>query len=326
MQAWLWIGFVGFVLVMMVLDLYVVGRKDRAVPVKVALAWTGVCVLLALAFTPVLHVIYDRHLWGIGLATASADALGGGMAVTLFIQGWLLEYSLSVDNLFVFALIFSHFRVPSARQHRVLAWGIIAALILRGVMIGAGAVLFQRFHWLLYVAGAFLMYAAIGMVRGEEAHFDAERHWAARLTRKVFPLEPRFHGDRFFVRLGREQGGRVAMTPLFVVLVVINVVDIVFALDSIPAIFGVTTDPFLVFTSNVFAILGLRSLFFALAGLMQQFQYIKFSLVFILAFIGVKMLLSGYYPIADEVALAVILAALLVGVAASLLVSRRGKG
>jgi tellurite resistance protein TerC len=294
MQAWLWAGFVAFVIVMMVLDLKVVGARYKIVPVKIALAWTGVCVLLALAFTPFLKHIYDTHLWGIG-STSGHDgiAMTGRTAVTLFLEGWLLEYSLSIDNLFVFAVIFRYFRVPAELQHRALAWGIIAALILRGVMIGAGSWLFSNFDWMLYVAGLFLLWTAWNMVMGKNEDFDPEKHWAARLAKKVFPFEPRFHGDKFFVRAPVYDGGGrgvLSMTPLFLVLIVLNVVDVVFALDSIPAVFGITTDPFLVFTSNVFAILGLRSLYFAIAALMGKFDKLPYALAAILAFIGVKML------------------------------------
>lgn len=306
MQALLWAGFVAFVIVMMLLDLFVVGKKGEVVPVRKALAWTGVCIALALAFVPVLYWMYDSHVLGMGAAHADMPAMGGREAASIFLQGWLLEYALSVDNLFIFAVIFLHFRVEAQHQHRVLAWGIIAALILRGVMIGAGTVLLTRFDWLLPLAGAFLIYTAWGMVSGGDDEFDAEHHWSAKLVRKVWPLEPRFHGDRFFVKVpSRDNASKLvrAMTPLFLVLVVVNIVDVVFALDSIPAVFGISTniDPFLVFTSNVFAILGLRSLYFAIAALMGKFDRLKYALAFILAFIGVKMIAENGEAIAGVV-------------------------
>lgn len=332
MQAWLWAGFVAFVVVMIVLDLKVIGGRHRVMPVKLAVTWTLVCMVLALAFMPVLKYLYDTNLWGIGLSTEEGKpAMTGRSAMLLFFQGWLLEYSLSVDNLFVFAVIFRYFRVPAEIQHRALTWGIIAALILRGVMIGAGAWLFSTFDWMLYVAGAFLIWTAWHMISGKDDDFNPEQHWASRLTRKVFPLEPRFHDDKFFVRLppppGAAQGtkGVLAMTPLFLVLVMIEVSDVIFALDSIPAIFGITTDPFLVFTSNVFAILGLRSLYFAIAALMGKFEKLSYALAGILAFIGLKMLLEkplehyAHTHIPIWVSLTVILVALTAGIVWSLL-------
>lgn len=298
MQAFLWAGFLAFVIAMMLIDLYVVGKKGEVVPVRKALAWTGVCIALALAFVPVLYWMYNSHTLGMGAAHADKPAMSGREAAAIFVQGWLLEYALSVDNLFIFAVIFLHFRVPAEHQHRVLGWGIIAALILRGIMIGAGTVLLTRFHWLIPLAGVFLIYTGWGMVTGGDDEFDAEHHWSAKIVRKVWPLEPRFHGDKFFVRVpDRTDPAKMvrAMTPLFLVLVVVNVVDVVFALDSIPAVFGISKniDAFLVFTSNVFAILGLRSLYFAIAALMGKFDRLKYALAFILAFIGVKMILES---------------------------------
>ncbi|MFO0833095.1 MAG: TerC/Alx family metal homeostasis membrane protein [Phycisphaerales bacterium] len=303
MQAILWAGFIAFVLVMMLIDLFVVSRKGEAVPVRKALAWTGVCIVAALAFVPLLYLLYSTHAMGIGSGDATKPGVGGREAASIFLQGWLLEYALSVDNLFVFAVIFQHFRVPAEHQHRVLGWGIIAALVLRGVMIGAGTVLLNLFHWLIPLAGVFLIYTGWGMARGQEDEFDAEHHWSAQFVRKFWPLEPRFHGDRFFVTVpDRNDATRSmrAMTPLFLVLVVVNVVDVVFALDSIPAVFGISRniDAFLVFTSNVFAILGLRSLYFAIAALMGKFDRLKYALAFILAFIGVKMILENGEAIA----------------------------
>jgi tellurite resistance protein TerC len=335
----LWAGFVAFVLVMMVLDLKFVGRKKGQVSIKLALAWTGVCVALALAFVPAVYVIYEQHLWGMGVAKA-ADLMGpptpegigpgarttGLTAASWFLQGWLLEYSLSVDNIFVFAVIFRHFQVPDKHQHRVLAWGIIAALVLRGVMIGLGTFLVAQFDWLLYVAALFLLYTAWSMVRGKDEEYDPEKSVMLRTARRLFPITDEFHGDHFFVRQTHLKPPRWAATPMLLVLVVLNVVDIVFALDSIPAILGITTDPFIVFTSNVFAILGLRSLYFVLAGMMHKFKYLNVSLAVILAFVGVKMLLHHPIPglgiggieISGPVSLGVIVASLATGVVMSI--------
>lgn len=306
MQSLLWAGFIAFVVVMMLIDLFVVGKKGEVMPVRKALAWTGVCVAAALAFVPVLYWLYDTHFAGMGAAVGTKPEMKGKEAAAIFLQGWLLEYALSVDNLFVFAVIFRHFRVPAEHQHRVLTWGIIGALILRGIMIAAGTVLLTRFHWLIPMAGVFLIYTGIMMVAGGDKEFDAEHHWAARLVRKIWPLEPRFHGEHFFVKVpDRRNSSRLvwAITPLFLTLILAEATDLVFALDSIPAVFGISKniDAFLVFTSNVFAILGLRSLYFAIAALMGKFDRLKYALAFILGFIGLKMIAESGEAIAGVV-------------------------
>jgi tellurite resistance protein TerC len=353
MQAWIWAGFVVLVLVITVIDLFFVGTvvegphgRGKIVRPRTAILWTLACVMLALGFAPVIYWLYSNHIAGIGVQTGADGEIikvGGRHAVEMFLTGWLLEYSLSVDNLFVFTVVFAHFRVPLENQHRVLAIGIVSALVLRGIMIASGAWLFGNFHWLLYVAGGFLIFTAWHMIRKQDKDPDFENSFAARIAKKVFPLEPRLHGDRFFVR---RPDGVLAMTPMLIVLAVIDMTDVIFAIDSIPAIFGVTTDPFLVFTSNLFAIMGLRSLYFAIADFMGKFDRLKYALAFILAFIGVKMLLGAgedisllynrlfkpatplelpHVHVPSWFSLCIIVAALGVGVAASIMMKPKAE-
>lgn len=293
MALWLWVGFVVFILLFMCVDLMVFGRRGKIIQIKTALAWTGLCVVLALAFVPAVYLIYDNHSFGMGNEPGQ-DELKGLEAAARFLQGWLMEYALSVDNLFVFALIFQHFKVPREYQHRVLTWGIIATLIMRGAMIGTAVSLVEKFQWLLYLAGAFLLYTALKMfLAKEDEQFEPDKSIAVRAIRRVIPVTSEYHGERFFAR----QNNTVAATPLFLVLVVLNVVDLIFAVDSVPAIVGITKDSFLMFSSNMFAILGLRALYFVLAEAMDQFKYLKVSLAFILAFVGAKMLVEGLYHV-----------------------------
>ncbi len=242
----------------------------------------------------------------------------GRPAAMEFFTGWIIEYALSLDNIFVIALIFTHFRVPAQNQHRVLFWGILGALVFRGIMIGAGTTLVNSLDWILYVFGVVLIVTAIKLLRQQEEHFEPEKGWVYRTAKRLFPFSERMEGDRFFTRVD----GRLLATPLFLVLLVVETTDVVFAIDSIPAILSITKDPFLVFTSNVFAILGLRSLYFALAALMDKFGYLKFSLAFILAFVGLKMILEGFdVHVARETSLGIIGAALAVGVGTSLVLA-----
>ncbi|MDX2130650.1 MAG: TerC family protein [Planctomycetota bacterium] len=297
MLAWLWVGFIVFVLAMLAIDLFLVNRKPHIINIREALGWTGVCVVLALAFNVGVYFIYEHDLFGIGekfahMRPGDDPAPAGGMgrpAAIQFLSGWLIEYSLSMDNIFVIALIFSHFRVKREHQHRILFWGILGALILRGIMIGVGSALVAQFEWILYLFGAILIFTAYKLVAQKEDDFHPENGFVLRLSRRLLPISPEPDGQRFGTRIN----GKFFFTPLFVVLLVVETTDVVFAIDSIPAIFGITRDPFLVFTSNVFAIIGLRSLYFALAALIEKFTYVKFSLAFILAFVGVKMLLEG---------------------------------
>lgn len=312
MVIWLWIGFIAFVLIMLALDLGVFNRKAHVVRTREALGWTGLCIVLALLFNVLVYFMYQHHLLGIG--TGEGSRLNGKDAALHFFTGWIVEYSLSLDNIFVIAIIFQYFKVPAKYQHRVLFWGILGALVMRGIMIAAGAALIHRFEWIIYVFGVLLIFTAIKMLLTHQEDVSPEKNLFVRCARKLYPVTSDFEGHNFFTLVD----GKRAITPLFLVLLVVESTDVLFAVDSIPAIFAITTDPFLVFTSNVFAILGLRSLFFALAGVMSRFHHLKSSLVFVLAFVGVKMLLSKYYPIDAPVSLAIIVGILVVGVIASL--------
>jgi len=294
----LWAGFVALVLVFLALDLGVFHKRDEAITIRNALAWTGVWIAVALSF--------GGFLWWRFGADPAAE----------YLTGYLIEKSLSVDNLFVFVVIFTTLGIPAIYQHRVLFWGIVTALVLRAAMILAGTALLQRFHWLLYVFGAFLLLTGLKLlfhVGGDEPH--PEKNRLLGWVRRVVPSTSRLEGHHFFLV---EAGRRVA-TPLFVALVLIEISDVVFALDSIPAIFGVTLDPFIVFTSNIFAILGLRSLFFALAGLLDRFIHLKSGLALVLLFIGAKMVVSPWVHVGQGVSLAVVSALLGGSVALSVL-------
>jgi tellurite resistance protein TerC len=299
-QLWLWGGFTAFVLAMLALDLGVFHRKAHEVSVREAGTWSAVWIGLALAFGAGVY-----HFMG-------QDA---GLQ---FFTGYLIEKALSVDNIFVFVLVFSYFRVPSHYQHRVLFWGILGALVMRGAMIAAGAALLERFHWILYVFGAFLVITGIRMATQRAAAIDPASSPVLRLVRRLMPVTDGYRGQRFFVR---EAGRRVA-TPLFVVLALVETTDLIFAVDSIPAVFAVTTDPFLVFTSNVLAILGLRSLYFLLAGVIHRFHHLKTGLAAVLVFVGAKMLLAEVVAVPVGVSLGVIALVLGTSVVASLLVPK----
>ena len=300
-MLYVWIAFNLFVLGMLALDLGVFHRKAHDVSVKEASLWSVAWIALALTFNVGLY------FWR------------GGEVALQFLTGYLIEKSLSVDNIFVFVLLFTYFAVPPLYQHRVLFWGVLGALVMRGIMIAAGAALIKEFHWIIYLFGAFLIFTGIRMAlhRNEELH--PERNPVVRLVRRVIPVTSEYHGQRFFVR----HAGKLMATPLFLALVLIEFTDLIFAVDSIPAIFAVTTDPFIVYTSNVFAILGLRSLYFVLRGAVDKFHYLKLSLAAVLTFVGVKMVLSDFYKIPVTLSLAVIGSLLAVGVAASLLRARR---
>lgn len=278
---WIWGSFLGFVLLVLALDLGVFHRKAHVVGMKEALTWSAVWVGLALAFSAILFSRW--HLLRPESALSNTEA---GFA---FIAGYVVEWALSVDNLFVFLLVFAYFQVPAQYQHRVLFWGIVGALLFRMIFIALGAVVLERFHWSMILFGAFLVFTGIKMIRAHGTKIDPAANPVIKLFRKLVPTTTDYRGQSFFVRIG----GRLWATPLFVALLVVELTDIVFAIDSVPAIFAITSDPFIVFTSNVFAILGLRSLFFALAGLMQMFHYLHFGLAGILMFVGGKML-YGY--------------------------------
>ena len=296
-----WIGFTAFVLAMLALDLGVFHRKAHAVSIREATLWSLVWVTLAMVFN--LGLYWFR----------------GSEAAVQFFTGYLIEKSLSVDNIFVFALIFGYFAVPQDDQHRVLFWGILGALVMRAAFILAGSALLAQFHWIIYVFGAFLIVTGIKMARHQEMEIHPENNPLLKLLRRFIPVTRDYHGHHFFVR----QAGRWMATPLFLVLVLLESTDLVFAVDSIPAIFAVTADPFLVYTSNIFAILGLRSLYFLLAGVMGKFVYLKLGLSAVLVFVGTKMTITELYKIPSLVSLAVIAAILTTAVVASLRKARR---
>ena len=269
----IWLVFVGAVLVFLALDLGVFHRKPRAVDFGEALMWTTIWFSMAMAFAFLLAPVMIGEQW--------QDSHR-----TLFITGYVVELSLSMDNVFVIALIFTYFHVPLEYQHRVLFWGILGALVMRGVMILSGAELIERFDWILYVFGAFLLFTGIKMLFAGDEEVEPEKNIVIRLARKIYPITTEYDGQHFFTLLN----GRRALTPLALCLIMVETTDLIFAVDSIPAIFGITTDAFIVFTSNVFAILGLRSLYFVLVGLLRHFRYLKHGMAFVLVFIGFKML------------------------------------
>jgi len=308
---WLWVGFNLFVLAMLALDLGVFHRKSHAVSVKEGAVWSVVWIGLSLLFNLGVYLFWGRLMPGSGYSNGEA-----GLA---FLTGYLIEKSLSVDNIFVFVLLFSYFAVPTAYQHRVLFWGVLGALLMRGLLIFAGAALLKEFHWIIWIFGAFLIFTGVKMGVSREKEVHPERNPLVRLLRRVMPVTERYEGDRFFVR----RAGALVATPLFLVLLIVESTDLIFAVDSIPAIFAVTQDPFIVYTSNVFAILGLRSLYFVLAGVMDKFHYLKPGLAVVLTFVGVKMVLVDIYKIPTAVSLGVIVTVLAVAVVASLVRARR---
>lgn len=316
---WIWGVFMGFVLGMLALDLGVFHRKAHAVGMREALTWSAVWIGLALIFNLGIFLFWDDIQTGSAYSASEA-----GVA---FLTGYLIEKALSVDNIFVFLVIFSYFRVPEELKHRVLFWGILGALAFRAIFIALGAAALERFTWMMIVFGLFLIGTAVKMLWAHGKEMALDRNPVVRLIRRLMPVTDDYRGQKFFCRID----GRLWATPLFVVLLVVEFTDIIFAVDSIPAIFAITQDPFLVFTSNVFAILGLRALFFALAGLMSLFRYLNYGLAGVLAFVGLKML-YGYFEksVAVEwpkfppaLSLGVIAAILTVAMAASIKANRR---
>lgn len=306
-----WIGFNLFVLLMLALDLGVFHRESKCVSVKEGAIWSGIWISLALGFTFLISQYWGR--------IAPTSDLSSSDAALAFLTGYVIEWSLSVDNIFVFVLIFSYFHVPAEYRHRVLFWGIIGALIMRTILILTGSALLARFHWIIYVFGAFLIFTGLRMAFHRDEKLEPEKNPVVRLFKRFFPVAANYDRDRFFTM---ENGRRVA-TPLFVVLLLIESTDLIFAVDSIPAIFAVTRDPFIVYTSNVFAILGLRSMYFVLAGVMDKFHFLKLGLATVLTFVGVKMVIVDWYKIPTGVSLGVVATILIVAVAASLIRDRR---
>jgi tellurite resistance protein TerC len=318
MTIWIWVAFVALILLLLALDLGVLNRHDHVISTREALGWTGFWVALALLFIVPVYFIYENHWWGVGTSPGYEPA--GWKAMIHYFEGWLVEKSLSLDNIFVIAMIFRFFGVPLQFQHRTLFWGIIGALVLRGAMIGAGVVLIRQFSWTIYIFGGFLILTAIKMMVAPDVDPDLENNRLVKLVRRMYPVSPTLEGHKFFTHID----GRRAITPLFLVLLLVESSDVVFAVDSIPAIFGITQDPFIVFTSNIFAILGLRSLYFVLAQLLHRFQYLQASLVVILAYVGAKMILSHHIEIREWISLTVIGGALFVGIVASVIKARYG--
>ncbi len=304
LPIWAWLAFFGFIAVMLALDLGVFHRDSHVVSTKEALVWCAVWAGLALAFCVLLQ------FWR------------GSESAQQFLAGYLVELCLSVDNVFVFILVFAYFKVPPQWQHRVLFWGILGAVAMRAVFILVGVSVLARFHWVIYIFGAFLVYTGFKMAfsKGAEEEMHPEKNMAVRLFRKIYPVSPSMDGGHFFTRL---QGRRMA-TPLFVVLIVVESTDVIFALDSLPAVLAITRDGFVALTSNIFAILGLRSLYFALSGIMQLFRFLKFGLSVILVFIGIKMLITYFeYNIDTTVSLGVIGGVLLLSVLASVIIKEK---
>ena len=344
-MIWIWTGFIVLILLLLALDLGVFHRHAHVVTVKEALGWSVMWITLGLLFGAFVYWGYERHLLGLGSSIDPVDGQinDGTHALVKYLTGYVVEKSLSVDNIFVMAVIFSFLGVPPIYQHRVLFWGILGAIVLRGLMIGLGASLISQYTWILYIFGVFLIFTAFKMLF-LESHGDPTDNTVVRWAKKFFPVTDRFHSHHFVVRAGSSQSqqpavpgdephddpavagaepGRLMLTPLAITLILVETTEVIFAVDSIPAIFAITADPFLVFTSNVFAILGLRSLYFALGGLMEKFRYLKVSLAVVLAVVGVKMLIAKQLkawigPSFNIYLLVVVLAVLAAGVLASL--------
>jgi tellurite resistance protein TerC len=299
---WLfWVGFNIFVFIMLALDLGVFHRHTHKVPVKEAVTWTFIWILLAMAFMGIIYI-----------------DLGKTRALE-FLTGYVIEYSLSVDNIFVFILIFSFFQVDEKYQHKILFWGILGALIMRGIFIFTGVALINRFHSIIYIFGGFLIFTGIRMLFKSDEKVDPDKNPVVRFFKKFLPVSHETHEGKFFIKVGNS---RLA-TPLFLVLLIIESSDLIFAVDSIPAILAITTDTFIVYTSNIFAILGLRSLYFAISGIMGYFRFLKVGLAFILSFVGLKMCVSGFFEIPIITSLVVILAILIISIAASVLIKKK---
>ena len=357
---WMYAGFIALVLALLALDLGVLHREAHVISVKEALGWSAFWISLGLLFAGFIYAGYENHWMGLGLTPDQmtlepTDVAGvgtvyndGAEAVVKYITGYLVEKSLAVDNIFVIAMLFGFFAVPPIYQHRVLFWGILGALVMRGAMIALGAQLLQRFTWIIYVFGGFLILTGIKMLLLKSDQTNPNANVVVRMVRKIWPVTEKFHGEHFYVRAGSDASheaaapgaapetdrmvdtarpGTLLATPLLLALVMVEVTDLIFAVDSIPAIFAITTDPFLVFTSNVFAMLGLRSLYFALAGMIDEFRYLKVALAAVLMVVGVKMVTHSWLKAMlghhfNLYLLGVILLILFAGVVASLIHSR----
>jgi tellurite resistance protein TerC len=300
-SIWFWITFHIGVFIALVVDLVQFKHRDRPLSMRAAARRSVIWVVLSLLF--------NLLVW----------KLRGPEKGLEFLTGYLIEYSLSVDNIFVFVLIFSYFRVPLIAQHRALVWGILGALVMRGIMIGCGIALVQRFSFILYVFGVFLLLSAIRMFFGKTSASDFGEGWVMRVCRRIFPITPDFYGEHFKAKVN----GRWMLTPLALALIVIDIMDLIFAVDSIPAVFAITRDPFIVYTSNICAILGLRSLYFLLANLIDRFIYLKTGLALVLAFVGIKMIVADFIHLPNGLSLAVIVLTLAVTISISVIVTRK---
>lgn len=297
-NAWYWIGFNAFVLIMLALDLGVFHKKTHEVKVKEALIWTAVWISLAMVFNAGIFYFFGKEK---------------GVE---FLTGYVIEKSLSVDNIFVFIMVFSYFQIPTKYQHKVLFWGVLGALVMRAIFIFAGVALISKFHWIIYIFGGFLIFTGFKMLFQEDKPIEPEKNPLIKLVRKILPVSNELHGDKFIIK----QGAKTIATPLLLVLVLIEFTDLIFAVDSIPAILAISKDPFIVYTSNVFAIMGLRSLYFALSGITQYFVYLKYGLAAILIFVGTKMSIVDFYKVPVLLSLLIIVTILAISVIASLMV------
>lgn len=304
----IWALFILMIIAFVAIDLGVFNKTPHVISVKEASIWTAIWVSLALLFSIVVYYIYKHGL------VSNIQHLSPGDALLTYITGYLVELSLSIDNIFVIAVIFASFKIPMKYQHRVLFWGILGAIIFRGIMILFGVVLINRFSWMIYLFGIFLLYTAYKMLSASHDDYNPRKSYVFRQLRKFIPITDQMDGEKFFIQVKHIK----AATPLFVALIVIEVTDVLFALDSIPAILAITSDPFLVFSSNIMAIMGLRSMYFFLSNMLKKFEYLQYSLILILSFVGVKMLLSHHLHMPQWLSLSVILVSLLTGVIYSL--------
>lgn len=309
----LWIAFIAFVIFALILDLGVFNRSPHVIKTKEAALWSGVWVAIAIIFSGIIYLAFQRS-W-----VANPTNLTPTNAVIKYITGYLIELSLSVDNIFLIALIFSSFAIPKKYQHEVLFYGVLGAIFFRAVMIVFGVALINKFSWVIYVFGAFLIFTAFKMLISHDKPTNPKKSNMYKWIKKVYPVSKTLYEDKFFVRKGKIRFA----TPLFVALIIIEFTDIIFALDSIPAIFAITADPFIIFSSNILAVMGLRSMFFLIVGMLDKFRYISYSLIVILAFVGVKMLLSHHVDIPDWLSLGVIVFSLAAGMIASKLIKQK---
>ena len=312
---WVWVLFIALVIIFLALDLGVFHKKEHVIKSKESGIWTAIWVSVALSFSGVIYWLFSSGL------VDNPTGLTPNNAVLKYVTGYLIELSLSIDNVFVIAVIFQAFKIPPLYQHRVLFWGILGAIVFRGLMILFGVALITKFDWIIYVFGVFLLYTAFKMLKSDESHFDPKKSWVFRQIKKIYPITSTIKDHHFFVK----RMGINAATPLFVALIIIELTDVLFALDSIPAILAITADPFIVFSSNILAILGLRSMYFLISRMLEKFRYINYSLVVILAFVGLKMLFSHNVELPEWVSLTVISVSLFTGILASLLIPEKSQ-